>query len=57
MEITTREYTLLFNTITAVIEKLDALTIHAVSFSAVTPISEEVTPKASELCIIGVLLQ
>ena len=27
------------------------------AFSAVTPISEEVTPKASELCIIGVLLQ
>ena len=26
------------------------------AFSAVTPISEEVTPKASELCIIGVLL-
>lgn len=25
MEVTTREYTLLFNTITAVIEKLDAL--------------------------------
>ena len=27
------------------------------AFSAVTPISEEVTPKVSELCIIGVLLQ
>ncbi len=26
------------------------------AFSAVTPISEEVTPKVSELCIIGVLL-
>ena len=26
------------------------------AFSAVTPISEEVTPKVSELCSIGVLL-